>query len=85
MATRNGKAVPLFCSEQSSRQQQLFSLISRLCVPRQSSLNSDVCRLIVDSRLSWSFERIDADRSWMYLPEAVEARLVAGCLILSAD
>ncbi|TDR73357.1 hypothetical protein [Paludibacterium purpuratum] len=46
---------------------------------------SDECRLIVDSRLEWAFEPIDANTSWMYLPRATQVREVAGCLVLTAD
>ena len=84
MATQDGNALSLFSSNQDSRQQQLFSLISVLCAPRQSDPNSDACHLIVDSRLPWAFEPLDANTSWLYLPQAAQARQVAGCLILTA-
>ena len=84
MATQDGNAVRIFSSNQDVRQQQLFSLISVLCAPRQSVPNSDLCRLIVDSRLPWAFKPIDANTSWIYLPGAAQAHQVAGCLILTA-
>ncbi|TDR76429.1 hypothetical protein [Paludibacterium purpuratum] len=85
MATRNGNAVAVFSQNPDSRQQQLLSLISVLCLPRGSRANSDECRLIVDSRLPWAFEPIDANTSWMYLPKAAHVRELAGCLVLTAD
>ncbi|TDR81524.1 hypothetical protein [Paludibacterium purpuratum] len=85
MATRNGNAVPISSSNPDSRQQQLLSLISMLCLPRGSRPNSDECRLIVDSRLPWAFEPIDGGTSWLYLPQAAQARKLAGCLVLTAD
>ena len=69
---------------QQQRQQQLFCLISQLCVPRFARPESDVCRLIVDSLLQWAFEPIDGESSWLYLPEAAHAQKLAGCLVLSA-
>jgi hypothetical protein len=44
-----------------------------------------MCRLVVDSRLPWAFEPIDGNSSWLYLPEAVRARNVAGVMVLSAE
>ncbi|TDR80637.1 hypothetical protein [Paludibacterium purpuratum] len=85
MVAVDSKTVPVFSQNPDSRQQQLFSLISMLCTPRGSRPNSDECRLIVDSRLPWAFERIDADTSWIYLPKAAQARELAGCLVLTAD
>jgi len=63
----------------------LFSLISVLCAPRQQRADPNLCRLIVDARLAWSRASADGERAWLYLPEAVRARRVAGCLILTAD
>ncbi|TDR82616.1 hypothetical protein [Paludibacterium purpuratum] len=85
MATQDGNATLVSFPNPDSRQQQLLSLISVLCLPRASRPNSDKCRLIVDSRLPWAFERIDGSTSWMYLPNAAQARHMAGCLVLSAD
>ncbi|TDR80196.1 hypothetical protein [Paludibacterium purpuratum] len=84
MAICDSNAPLVFFPNQDSRQQRLFSLIAQQCVPRGSRPNSDECRLIVDSRLSWAFEPIDADTSWLYLPEAAQARHIAGCLVLTA-
>jgi hypothetical protein len=72
-------------TNQLFRQQQLFSLISRLCAPRQDSSKSDVIRLIVDSRIAWASEPIDGNRSWLYVPEATHAKQLAGCTILTVD
>ncbi|MBV8647549.1 MAG: hypothetical protein JOZ06_16770, partial [Paludibacterium sp.] len=47
MAVVNTKAVPSFPSNQHFRQEQLLSLISVLCAPRELRRNPDVCRLIV--------------------------------------
>ncbi|TDR81582.1 hypothetical protein [Paludibacterium purpuratum] len=85
MAAENGNAVPILSSNPDARQQQLLSLISVLCLPRANRQNSDECRLIVDSRLPWAFEPIDANTSWLYLPKAAQARHMAGCLVLTAD
>jgi len=85
MAVVNTKAVASFPSNQHFRQEQLLSLISVLCPPRELRRNPDVCRLIVDSRLAWRAEPIDAHTSWLYLPVAARAREVAGCLVLTAD
>jgi len=72
-------------SNQQQRQQQLFCLVSQLCAPRHGRPQSDVVRLIVDSRLAWQVAPIDGQSSWLYLPQAVSGRSVAGCLVLSAD
>ncbi|TDR82862.1 hypothetical protein [Paludibacterium purpuratum] len=85
MVVIDSKTVPVFSQNPDSRQQQLFSLISMLCTPRRSRPNSDECRLIVDSRLPWAFEPIDGNTSWLYLPQAAQARKLAGCLVLTAD
>ena len=85
MAKIHGKAVPVVSPNRNFHQPQLFSLISVLCAPREQPFSVAECRLIVDSRLSWSTVPIDAERSWLYLPEAARARQVAGCLILTAD
>ncbi|TDR80536.1 hypothetical protein [Paludibacterium purpuratum] len=85
MATQDGNATLVSFPNPDSRQQQLLSLISVLCLPRGSRPNSDECRLIVDSRLPWAFEPIDASTSWMYLPKAAHVRTLAGCLVLTAD
>ncbi|TDR82720.1 hypothetical protein [Paludibacterium purpuratum] len=85
MVAHDGNAVPISSSNQDFRQQRLLSLISVLCLPRQSHPNSDEYRLVVDSRLFWAFEPLDSHMSWMVLPKAVQARRLAGCLILTAD
>ncbi|MBV8046402.1 MAG: hypothetical protein JO171_04590 [Paludibacterium sp.] len=85
MAVVNTNAVPVSPSNRHFRQEQLLSLISVLCAPRQIHPNPDICRLIVDSRLAWRAEPIDANTSWLYLPVAARAREVAGCLVLTAD
>ncbi|TDR73803.1 hypothetical protein [Paludibacterium purpuratum] len=85
MATQDGNATLVSFPNPDSRQQQLLSLISVLCLPRRSRPNSDECRLIVDSRLPWAFEPIDGNTSWLYLPKAAQARSLAGCLVLTAD
>ncbi|TDR76629.1 hypothetical protein [Paludibacterium purpuratum] len=85
MAAVDSKTVPVFSQNPDSRQQQLLSLISVLCLPRHSRPNSDECRLIVDSRLPWAFEPIDANTSWLYLPQAAHVRTLAGCWVLTAD
>jgi len=85
MAIANTKAHLPLSSNRHFRQQQLLSLISVLCAPRQCRPNPDVCRLIVDSQLAWRSEPIDANTSWLYLPTAARAREVAGCLVLTAD
>jgi len=56
-----------------------------LCTTRNPRPKSDVCRLIVDSRLPWAFEPIDANTSWLYLTECARVRNLAGCLVLAAD
>ncbi|MBV8646358.1 MAG: hypothetical protein JOZ06_03040, partial [Paludibacterium sp.] len=53
MAIANTKAHLPLSSNRHFRQQQLLSLISVLCAPRQCRPNPDVCRLIVDSQLAW--------------------------------
>jgi len=70
---------------QQQRQHELFCLISQLCAPRSRRPESDLCRLIVDSRLPWAVAPIDGESSWLYLPRAAQARSVAGCLVLSAE
>ncbi|TDR71080.1 hypothetical protein [Paludibacterium purpuratum] len=85
MVADHVKVAPVFSSNQDSRQQQLFSLISVLSSPRRSRANSDECRLIVDSRLFWALEPLDSNMSWMFLPKAAQARSLAGCLVLTAD
>jgi hypothetical protein len=85
MAKVECNSVHSFFSNQPLRQQQLFSLISTLCAPRQCIPESDLCRLIVDSRLPWAVEPVDGSSSWLYLPEAARARYVAGVMVLSAD
>jgi len=84
MATQD--IIPFFnCTpNQQQRQQELFCLISRLCAPRSRRPPSDLCRLVVDSRLQWAVAPIDGESSWLYLPEAAQARHMAGCLVLSA-
>ena len=72
-------------SNQHQRQLRLISLISELCAPRRGIPEPDMCRLVVDSRLPWAFEPIDGHSSWLYLPEAVRARNMAGVMVLSAD
>jgi hypothetical protein len=44
-----------------------------------------MCRLIVDSRLSWAVEPIDGDTSWLYLPKPARMRQQAGVWVLTAD
>jgi hypothetical protein len=85
MANVECNSVHSFSSNKHLRQQHLFSLISMLCAPRQSIPASDMCRLIVDSRLSWAVEPIDGRSSWLYLSGAAQARKIADCLVLSAD
>lgn len=82
----NVECNPFFscASNQSQRQEQLFLLISQLCVPRSRRPESDLCRLIIDSRLQWAVAPIDGASSWLYLPEAAQARQLAGCLVVSA-
>jgi len=72
-------------TEFTPRESQLFSLISVLCTTRNPRPKSDVCRLIVDSRLQWAVEPIDANTSWLYLTETARVRNLAGCLVLAAD
>ncbi|MBV8049162.1 MAG: hypothetical protein JO171_18585 [Paludibacterium sp.] len=85
MAVFHGTATPSPRSNHDLRQLPLFSLISELCAPRAGRTDPNVCRLIVDSRLPWSSLRVDSERSWLYLPEDVRTRRVAGCLILTAE
>ncbi|TDR82729.1 hypothetical protein [Paludibacterium purpuratum] len=85
MVAHNLKAVPVFSQNPDSRQQQLLSLISVLHTPRPRRPNSDACRLVVDSRLFGAFEPLDTNMSWLYLPNAAQARHLAGCLVLTAD
>jgi hypothetical protein len=85
MAIQERNAVHAVSTNPHQRQLLLFSLISQLCAPRPSVPDSDLCRLIVDSRLDWGVEPIDANSSWLYLPSAARARQLAGCLVLTAD
>ena len=85
MAAKHATTRPLFLPTPYLRQQQLLSLIARICEPRERVVDSDRRRLVVDSRLDWALEPIDGQSSWMYLPHAARIRDVAGCLILSAD
>jgi hypothetical protein len=85
MAKVNGNSFYSSFSNQHQRQLRLISLISELCAPRQGMPESDLCRLVVDSRLPWAVEPIDGNSSWLYLPQAVRARKVAGVMVLSAD
>ena len=85
MAVCDTTTVELLSSNQPLRQRQLFSLISVLCEPRQRRSKSDLCRLVVDSRLQWAVEPIDGNSSWLYLPEAARTRKVAGCLVITAE
>jgi len=84
MAVYHRTATHATASNRDLRQLPLFSLISELCAPRAGQADPNVCRLIVDSRLPWASLRVDSERSWMFLPESVRTRQVAGCLILSA-
>jgi hypothetical protein len=85
MATHDSKAFDRLSPNPHLRQLQLFHLISTLCPPRQSRPNSDLCRLIIDSRLQWAVEPIDGNTSWLYLPHPAHARQLAGCTVLTAD
>ena len=85
MAEKHSNAIHRIPSNPPLHQQQLFSLISVLCPPRRSSRDSDVCQLIVDSRLHWEVEPIDGESSWLYLPEAAYVRKIAGCMVLTID
>ncbi|MBV8646368.1 hypothetical protein [Paludibacterium sp.] len=85
MAVCHRTAIPSAASNRDLQQLPLFTLISELCAPRKGQADPGVCRLIVDSRLPWASLRVDAERSWMYLPDGVRTRRVAGCLILTAD
>ncbi|MBV8047552.1 MAG: hypothetical protein JO171_10375, partial [Paludibacterium sp.] len=53
--------------------------------PRAGQADPGICRLIVDSRLPWASLRVDSERSWLYFPEVVRTRRVAGCVILTAE
>ena len=81
MANAECNSVYSFSSNRHLRQQHLFSLISELCAPRRSLPETDMCRLIVDSRLPWAVEPIDGDTSWLYLrsPCGCGNRRVCGC------
>jgi hypothetical protein len=85
MATLDSKALEGLSPNPHLRQLQLFSLISTLCPPRHSRQNSDLCRLIIDSRLQWAVEPIDGNTSWLYLPQAAHARQLAGCTVVTVD
>ena len=85
MANAECNSVHSFSSNKHLRQQHLFSLISALCAPRRSLPETDMCRLIVDSRLSWAVEPIDGDTSWLYLPKPARMRQQAGVWVLTAD
>ena len=85
MAKQEGSSNPVLSANRHLRQLHLFSLIARLCAPRRSPAASDVRRVIVDSRLNWSIEQIDGQRSWLYLDAPAQVREVAGCLVLTAD
>ncbi|MBV8649025.1 MAG: hypothetical protein JOZ06_16710, partial [Paludibacterium sp.] len=52
MAIYDVNALPSTPTNRRLRQQQLLTLISVLCEPRQTHPNPDVRRLIFDSRLS---------------------------------
>jgi len=84
MAVYHRTVNPTTASNRDLQQLPLFALISELCAPRAGKADPDVCRLIVDSRLAWAALRVDSERSWMYLPEGVRTRQVAGCMILTA-
>jgi hypothetical protein len=83
MANAEFNRVLHLATVQNHRQSQLLSLISVLCTPRHQRQAPDRCRLIVDSRLEWGFERIDSQTSWLYLSEAARCRKTAGCLVLT--
>ncbi|MBV8048122.1 MAG: hypothetical protein JO171_13260 [Paludibacterium sp.] len=85
MAVCHRTATPSLRSNRDLQQLPLFALISELCAPRAGQADPNVCRFIVDSRLAWSALRVDSERSWLYLPEAVRTRRVAGCTILTAE
>ncbi|MBV8048677.1 MAG: hypothetical protein JO171_16130 [Paludibacterium sp.] len=85
MATRHRTVTHTAVSNRDLQQLPLFSLISELCAPHAGRADPDVCRLIIDSRLPWSSLRVDSERSWLYFPEVVRTRRVAGCMILTAD
>lgn len=85
MAATQFNAIHRLSSNQALHQQTLFSLISVLCAPRRTRSDSEVCRLIVDSRLPWAVEPIDGESSWLYLPHAAHAHKIAGCMVLTAD
>jgi hypothetical protein len=85
MANAHPNVIHRISTNQSFRQLQLFSLISRLCAPREDIPKSDVVRLIVDSRIPWAVEPVDGNSSWLYVPQAAHARQLAGCIVLTAD
>jgi hypothetical protein len=85
MATVDFKPNPDCSLEQDLRHLQLYSLMARLCPPRDSPPDPEVCRLIVDSRLPWWFEMIDGRTSWMYLPTPARTRLEMGCQVVTLD
>ncbi|MBV8048896.1 MAG: hypothetical protein JO171_17235 [Paludibacterium sp.] len=85
MAVFHRTATHPAASNRDLQQLPLFSLIAELCAPRKGHADPDVCRLIVDSRLPWSALRVDSERSWLYLPEGIRTRRVAGCVILTAE
>ncbi|MBV8046106.1 MAG: hypothetical protein JO171_03065, partial [Paludibacterium sp.] len=59
MAIYDVNALPSTPTNRRLRQQQLLTLISVLCEPRQTHPNPDVRRLIFDSRLSWASMPVD--------------------------
>ncbi|MBV8047207.1 MAG: hypothetical protein JO171_08650 [Paludibacterium sp.] len=85
MAVCHRTATRPTASNRDLQQLPLFSLIAELCAPRKDHTDPDVFRLVVDSRLPWSSLRVDAERSWIYLPEGVRTRRVAGCVIITAE
>ncbi|MBV8046556.1 MAG: hypothetical protein JO171_05360 [Paludibacterium sp.] len=85
MAISHRTAIPTAASNRDLRQLPLFALISELCAPRAGQADPGICRLIVDSRLPWASLRVDSERSWLYFPEVVRTRRVAGCVILTAE
>jgi hypothetical protein len=85
MATADSNSVPSSFSNPHQRQLMLFSLISELCAPRQTLPDTDLCRLVVDSRLPWAVKPIDGGSSWLYLPEPVRMKRQAGVIVLTAD
>jgi hypothetical protein len=85
MAKQNDNRVLHLPTAFSPRESLLFPLIPVLCTTPNPRPKSDVCRLIVDSRLPWTFEPIDANTSWLYLTETARERNLAGCLVPAAD